>query len=466
MEKIVFISHSKLDKNIAQLICESLENKAIGCWIAPRDIPYGTEWAAEIANAIKQCKVFLFLFSKNSNVSRQCPKEVNIADNTGIPVLCVALDDIEMNPSLQYHLSNSQVMFVDAKKIKSNIDNISSSITDMLNSNINQTSKTVHFDKELERRFENLFGKRDVAKKDDGLSFVDILNKKLSENYVKELVDNNSKSGKTHNSSWSESDFDEYGDSIRPISYYNGRVSLEGLHFTIVDTKGKKTVIYRTVTNYDISTFSYYLTAERLDCIDEQIENDKTKRIFFVDIPNRETQLTIITFDSINEAIIVNSGILYAVQGVVKISSSPLVVKYDSLKKVNEKKAYLCDENSTYITLDPRTGEELPRIKKVDGFGNEQFYIEMESDKSYFTFQIRNKDSNSNRYPMEAEDVGDFFLHGIKGFPHNTYNALIWYEKAKTPTSYEKMSIIFSEDSIFADKELAEKYKRLSKETA
>lgn len=75
--------------------------------------------------------------------------------------------------------------------------------------------------------------------------------------------------------------------------------------------------------------------------------------------------------------------------------------------------------------------------------------MELQPHKSYFTFQIRNKDSDTNRYPMDAEDVGDFFMKGIKGFPHNTYNALIWYEKAKTKTAYEKNSRDFYKRSCF-----------------
>lgn len=58
MEKQVFISHSQKDKAIADIICSSLEQAGIDCWIAPRDIPYGTDWAGEIADAIKASKIF------------------------------------------------------------------------------------------------------------------------------------------------------------------------------------------------------------------------------------------------------------------------------------------------------------------------------------------------------------------------------------------------------------------------
>ena len=53
MEKQVFISHSSVNFDIAKSVCDALETAGIGCWIAPRDIPYGFEWKKEIVDAIK-----------------------------------------------------------------------------------------------------------------------------------------------------------------------------------------------------------------------------------------------------------------------------------------------------------------------------------------------------------------------------------------------------------------------------
>lgn len=110
MNKKVFISHSKLDKSIAELICTALENENIGCWIAPRDIPYGNDWAGEIASAIENSSLFIFVLSEHSNSSRQCPKEITVADNVGVPIVCVKIDDVEMSQALKYHLSTQQIL--------------------------------------------------------------------------------------------------------------------------------------------------------------------------------------------------------------------------------------------------------------------------------------------------------------------------------------------------------------------
>ena len=48
----VFISHSSKDKEIAELICNTLEARGIKCRIAPGDIQGGDDWSAAITDAI------------------------------------------------------------------------------------------------------------------------------------------------------------------------------------------------------------------------------------------------------------------------------------------------------------------------------------------------------------------------------------------------------------------------------
>jgi len=42
----VFISHSAQDKAIADAVCAALENAAVRCWVAPRDVQPGRSFAA------------------------------------------------------------------------------------------------------------------------------------------------------------------------------------------------------------------------------------------------------------------------------------------------------------------------------------------------------------------------------------------------------------------------------------
>ena len=72
----VFISHSSIDKEIADKVCETLEARGLKCWIAPRDIMPGSEWAVAISNAISVVRAMVVIYSKNSAQSTQVPKEI------------------------------------------------------------------------------------------------------------------------------------------------------------------------------------------------------------------------------------------------------------------------------------------------------------------------------------------------------------------------------------------------------
>ena len=463
VEKRVFISHSKEDKNIADFICNSLERENVGCWIAPRDIPYGDDWAGDITKAISKSKLFLFLFSENSNKSRQCPKEVNLADNVGVPIICVSIDNAEMNPTLKYHLSLVQGVYLNTSDLTSYIDNIITSVKLKLDNPIG--SYTSNLDKELEKNFNELFGNPDKKDKKSQNEFQQILDKKITQYHISEFEKLNPTNDSNSETEFSEDDFDEYGDPKR--TYFEdetGRFCLNDRHFSITENKDNITIVYRIIENYDISNFTIYYTAERLDSIVEDM-GKVVKRTYFVDVPKLNEQLSFITFNKAEIHAIVNSGVMNTVEGKIKVSKVPSIIHFDSTKNDGMISEFEYSKDSAYIMLDPKTGEELPKRTIVDTQGNIKTVVDLIAHKSYFSFCVMDEDTNQNRIPMDAEDVGNFFMRGLKGFPKNTYNALVWYEKAKTKEAYKKMADIFMDDPVFKDEGLAVKYAQLYLDT-
>jgi basic membrane protein A len=100
----VFISHSSKDKIIADAVCAGLEARGIRCWIAPRDVLPGMEWTGAIVDAIANCKVFLLIFTDNSNQSTQALKEVDFAVNHEKTIIPFRLVDIKPTGSMEYYL--------------------------------------------------------------------------------------------------------------------------------------------------------------------------------------------------------------------------------------------------------------------------------------------------------------------------------------------------------------------------
>lgn len=108
MPRDVFISYRSEDKVWADRLCEGLEKQNITCWLAPRDIPGGSEWAEAIVNALQQCKSFVLILSSNSSNARQISREAELADHQGLPIITFRVEDVQPPPSLLYFLGNLQ----------------------------------------------------------------------------------------------------------------------------------------------------------------------------------------------------------------------------------------------------------------------------------------------------------------------------------------------------------------------
>jgi hypothetical protein len=101
----VFISYSTRDKQIADAACATLEAHGVRCWIAPRDILAGQDFADALVEAIARAKVFVLIFSSHSNASDHVRREVQAAFHRGIVVVPLRIEAIEPSGALEYYLS-------------------------------------------------------------------------------------------------------------------------------------------------------------------------------------------------------------------------------------------------------------------------------------------------------------------------------------------------------------------------
>ena len=102
----VFISHSSKNKTVADTVCAVLERRGIRCWIAPRDIMPGQEWAQAIIRGIADCRAFVLIFSSFSNDSAQVRREVERAANHEVPIIPFRIDDVPAHESLEFFISS------------------------------------------------------------------------------------------------------------------------------------------------------------------------------------------------------------------------------------------------------------------------------------------------------------------------------------------------------------------------
>ena len=100
----VFISHSSKDNAIADAVCHQLESAEIPCWMAPRDIEFGSDWTEAIMRGISSCRVFVLVFSENANGSGHVRREVAKAFSLGLHVIPFRIEDTLPQSSLSYFL--------------------------------------------------------------------------------------------------------------------------------------------------------------------------------------------------------------------------------------------------------------------------------------------------------------------------------------------------------------------------
>ena len=109
MNEYVFISYKFEQKHIALKIKNVLEENNISCWMAPESIPGGSDYAAEITQAINSCKEFVVILSSLSQNSKHVLKEIDSAIKRDKNILPFVIDDFNFNDSIDYYLTNIQL---------------------------------------------------------------------------------------------------------------------------------------------------------------------------------------------------------------------------------------------------------------------------------------------------------------------------------------------------------------------
>lgn len=104
----VFISHSSKEKESAEDLCKWLEDRQVKCFLAPRDISAGAEYAEEIINGIDSSDAIVLLMSENANKSPHVLREVERAVSKSIPILIYNLEEVNLSKSMEYFLMTHQ----------------------------------------------------------------------------------------------------------------------------------------------------------------------------------------------------------------------------------------------------------------------------------------------------------------------------------------------------------------------
>lgn len=170
---------------------------------------------------------------------------------------------------------------------------------------------------------------------------------------------------------------------------------IQGKHFSITDPQGVNTIIYR-VNKTDKELIQEYpkFTVQRLEFA-EELNGSLKKKTFFVDEPEKEEELVILSFGQ--DKVVVNMGLL--ADDKVKIAKRPIPIKFDTLYSEQETEYkefnYTPDLKRPISIIDPETTEEIKPVLYFDKETNEvKGKCKLKPYKSYFAFEIRENKEN------------------------------------------------------------------------
>ena len=89
----IHISYSSKDKATADAVCHVLEKNGLKCWIAPRNIRSGENYAEQIVEGMKNAKIVVLIFSKNSQESVFVENEIQLAFDYDKPIISFKIDE-------------------------------------------------------------------------------------------------------------------------------------------------------------------------------------------------------------------------------------------------------------------------------------------------------------------------------------------------------------------------------------
>lgn len=100
----LFISYASENKDIADYIVDKIERRGFKCFIAPRDIRTGSEYAVEIIRGISNSTAVLLVFSSKSDKSHYVLREINSAVSRNRPIIPLRIEDFLPSEAMEFYL--------------------------------------------------------------------------------------------------------------------------------------------------------------------------------------------------------------------------------------------------------------------------------------------------------------------------------------------------------------------------
>lgn len=120
----LFVSYATNNKDIAFFIVKKLEEKGLRCFIAPRDLQTGREYAGEIVRGISNSLAVLLLFSGDSDKSAYVLREINSAVSRNKTIVPLRLENFLPSEAMEFYLGPTHWLDAFPEVLDTHLDNI------------------------------------------------------------------------------------------------------------------------------------------------------------------------------------------------------------------------------------------------------------------------------------------------------------------------------------------------------
>ena len=100
--KDVFVSYASQDAAFANAMVDALEKAGLNCWIAPRDVRAGAQYADAIVRAITNANALVLILSEHAIASSHVGREVERAASKRRRIIALKIDTVPLTPALEY----------------------------------------------------------------------------------------------------------------------------------------------------------------------------------------------------------------------------------------------------------------------------------------------------------------------------------------------------------------------------
>lgn len=146
MTQDVYICYDENDQDVANKVCDVLEDNKLSCWMRSRDVS-GEGIIKEMNKAISNSRVMVLIYSKFSKASNLVNTDTNKAFDKGMPVLIYKIDDSKIDGSFKFFVENAPA--IDAH------EDVEAKFSDL----VNKTSQLVSQQKSKERKLSYIIKK-------------------------------------------------------------------------------------------------------------------------------------------------------------------------------------------------------------------------------------------------------------------------------------------------------------------